>query len=338
MRTASEGKRSMISLFDARLPGIGALCLATTLASVASAQPFPTRPVRTVLPYSAGSGPDAVMRSVGDKLGREWGHQVLVDNKPGANSWLALGEVKRAAPDGHTLLVVDATPMTLQPNLYKQLPFDPVKDFEPVTPLYSTHFFVVVGANSPWKDMAGLIAAARAKKGQVSYGSWGIGSVAHVGTAQFEGATGTEMLHVPFRELPQLYTAVATGEVDWAFGTAATVDPLYRAKKVKLLAYAGPKRLAGYEDVPTVTEAGGPAGFELRTWVALYAPKGTPKAVVDRINASVTKTLTEPEVRARFAGFGFEPWSASPAEIARVSATDTRRFADIVKRASISLD
>lgn len=326
----------MNSLFLARPSSIGALCL--VVAAATTAQTFPAKPVRTVLPYSAGSGPDAVMRSVGDKLGREWGQQVLVDNKPGANSWLALGEVKRAAPDGHTLLVVDATPMTLQPNLYKQLPFDPVKDFEPVTPLYSTNFFVVVGANSPWKNMADLIAAAKAKKGQVTFGSWGIGSVAHVGTAQLESTTGTEMMHVPFKELPQLYTAVATGEVDWAFGTAATVDPLYRARKVRLLAYAGAKRLAGYEDVPTVAEAGGPAGFELRTWVALYAPRGTPKPVIDRVNASVAKTLAEPEVRARFAGFGFEPWSAAPAEITRVTAADTRRFADIVKRASISLD
>ena len=326
----------MRSSFHARLLAIGTLCLA--VATAAAAQTFPAKPVRAVLPYSAGSGPDAVMRTVGEWLGREWGHQVLVDNKPGANSWLALGEVKRAAPDGHTLLVVDATPMTLQPNLYKQLPFDPVKDFEPVTPLYSTHFFIVVGANSPWKNVTDLMAAAKAKKGQVTYGSWGIGSVAHVGTAQLEDATGMQMMHVPFKELPQLYTAVATGEVDWAFGTAATVDPLYRGKKVRLLAYAGPTRLAGYEDVPTVAEAGGPAGFGLHTWGALYAPKGTPKPVIDRINASVARTLGAPEVRARFAAFGFEPWSAPPAEITRVTAADTRRFADIVKRASISLD
>lgn len=326
----------MSLFFHARRLGVAALCVAVT--ATVSAQTFPLKPVRTVLPYSAGSGPDAVMRTVGDKLAREWGQQVVVDNRPGANSWLALGEVKRAAPDGHTLLVVDATPMTLQPNLYKQLPFDPVNDFEPVTPLYSTNFFIVVGAKSPWKSASDLIAAAKAKKGQVSYGSWGIGSVAHVGTAQLEGATGTQMMHVPFKELPQLYTAVATGEVDWAFGTAGTVDPLYRAGKVRLLAYAGPKRLAGYEDVPTVAEAGGPAGFELRTWVALYAPKGTPKPVIDRVNASVAKTLTEPEVRARFAALGFEAWNAQPAEMTRVIAADTRRFADIVKRASISLD
>ncbi|MDM0117836.1 tripartite tricarboxylate transporter substrate binding protein [Variovorax sp. J22R133] len=328
----------MNTAFCTRALGAGLLCLAAAFATPAPAQGYPVKPVRAVMPYSAGSGPDAVMRSVGDKLGREWGQQVLVDNKPGANSWLALGEIKRAASDGHTLLVVDAMPMTLQPHLYKQLPFDPAKDFEPVATLYSTHFFIVVGANSPWKSLADLMAAAKVKKQQLSYGSWGIGSVAHVGTAQLEAATGLQMMHVPFKELPQLYTAVATGDVDWAFGSAATVDALYRAGKLRLLAYAGQKRLAGYESVPTVTEAGGPAGFELRTWVALYAPRGTPKPVVDRIGGSVARVLIDPEVRARFAGFGFEPWISSPAEIVRVAADDTRRFAEIVKRASISLD
>lgn len=326
----------MNSPFSVRLLGAAALVVATI--APAAAQTFPSKPVRAVLPYSAGSGPDAVVRQIGEKLSRDWGQQVVVDNKPGANGWLAAGEVKRAPADGYTLLTVDATHMTLHPNLYRQLPFDPVRDFEPVAPLYSTNFFVVVAANSPWNNMTDLLAAAKAKNGQLTYGTWGIGSVAHVGTAMLEGATGVKMTHVPFKELPQLYTSVATGEVDWAFGTAATVGPLYRAKKVKLLAYAGPKRMAGYTDVPTIAEAGGPAGFELRTWVALYAPKGTPKPTIDRINAGVSKALAEPEVRERFAGFGFEPWIGAAAEISKVAESDTRRFAEIVKRASIALD
>ena len=317
--------------------GVAAVLLAVA-ANPVSAQTYPSKPVRAVLPYSAGSGPDSVVRQIGEKLAREWGQQVLVDNKPGANGWLAVGEVKRANNDGYTLLTVDATHMTLQPNLYKQLPFDPVKDFEPVAPLYSTNFFIVVGANSPWNSVADLLAAAKAKNGQTTYGSWGIGSVAHVGSAMLETASSTKMTHVPFKEIPQLYTAVATGEVDWAFGTAATVGPLFRAKKVKLLAYAGARRMAGYTDVATVAESGGPAGFELNTWVAWYAPKGTPKAVIDRVNAGVAKALAEPDIRERFAGFGFEPWIAAPVEITKAAEADTRRFAAIVKRASISLD
>ena len=317
---------------------LGAATLLAAALAPATAQTFPAKPVRAVLPYSAGSGPDAVVRQIGEKLARDWGQQVLVDNKPGGNSWIAAGEVKRSPADGYTLFAVDATPMTLQPNLYKQMPFIPAKDFDPVAALYSTHFFIVVAADSPWKSVTDLLAAAKAKNGRLTYGTWGIGSVAHVGTAMLEGATGVKMTHVPYKELPQLYTGVASGEVDWAFGTAATVGPLYQAKKVRLLAYAAPQRIAGYADVPTVAEAGGPAGFELRTWVALFAPKGIPQQVSERINAGVAKALADPEVRERFAVFGFEPWIASPADIGKVIEADTLRFAEIVKRASITLD
>ncbi|MEO6319898.1 MAG: tripartite tricarboxylate transporter substrate binding protein [Polaromonas sp.] len=278
------------------------------------------------------------MRSVGEKLSRDWGQQLIIDNKPGANGWLAIGETKRAAPDGYTLMTVDATHMTLQPHLYKQLPFDPVKDFEPVAPLYSTNFFIVVGANSPYKNVTELLAAARVKEGNLTYGSWGIGSVAHVGTAMFENATKVEMRHIPFKELPQLYTAVATGEVDWDFGTAATVGPLYRAKKVRLLAYAGSRRMASYLDVPTVAESGGPAGFELQTWVAMYGPKGIPKPVAERIRGSVAKALAEADTRDRLANFGFEPWLVPSAEVTKAAEADKLRYAEIVKRAKIALD
>ena len=313
--------------------------IAITLATVAAtAQSFPSRPVRVVLPYSAGSGPDSVLRSVGEKLGKDWGQPLLIDNKPGANGWLAIGEAKRAVPDGYTLMEVDATHMTLQPQLYKQMPFDTTRDFEPVAPLYTTNFFIVVGANAPWKNVTELLQAAKAKDGQLSYGTWGIGSVAHIGTAMFEGGSGTRMLHVPFKELPQLYTAVSTGEVDWAFGTAATVAPLYKAKKVRLLAYAGMKRMPGYLDVPTVAESGGPQDFELSTWVALYGPKGLPKPVVERIQSGVAKALAEPDVKERLAGFGFEPWLATPAEMNKVSEADKLRYANIVNKARISLD
>lgn len=308
------------------------------LSAPVSAQSYPNKSVRVILPYSAGSGPDSVMRTIGEKLTRDWNQQIVVDNKPGANGWLAIGETKRMPPDGYNLMGVDATHMTLQPQLYKQMPFDVVKDFEPVAPIYTTNFFIVVGANSPFNSVADLIAAAKAKDDRLTYGSWGIGSVAHLGAAMFESSTGVKMTHVPFKEIPQLYTTVAIGEVDWAFGTAATVAPLYKAKKLKLLAYAGPKRLAGYTDVPTVAEAGGPAGFELSTWVALYGPKGLPKSAVDRVQAGVAKALAEPDIRDRFANFGFEPWLGTPADMTKVADADKARYSAIVKKAQISLD
>ena len=322
------------------LPGMLA---AFAIGATASAQPaFPDRSVRVVIPYSAGSGVDAVLRLLGEKLTQEWHQPVLIDNKPGANGWLALGEVKRAKPDGYTLATVDATHMTLHQHLYRNMPYDPVKDFEPVVPLYRVNFFIVVAASSPWRNVTELLEAARAKGGKMTFGSWGIGSVGHVGAAVLEKETGTRMTHVPYKELPQLYTAVANGEVDWAFGAASTVSGLYKAGKVRLLAYAGPTRLAGYTTIPTVAEAGGPQGFDVSTWVALYAPKGTPKSVIGAIETGVHKTLNNPEVRERLSGtgsiFAFEPWIGGPADLSRAAAADTGRYANTVKRSGISVE
>jgi tripartite-type tricarboxylate transporter receptor subunit TctC len=314
----------------------------TLLAAVAipsvSAQQFPSKPVKVTIPYSAGSGPDAVLRQVGDKLNHQWNQTLIVDNRPGGNGWIAIEAVKKSPADGYTLLEVDNSYVSLQPHLYKKLPYDPVKDLEPVAGLYSTSFFVVVPANSPWNSVADLIAAAKAKPGDVTYGTWGIGSVGHVGTAMLEAATGTKMSHVPFKDLGQLYAGVGNGDVNWAFGTAATAGPMYRAKKVKFLALAAPMRMAQYPDVPTVSESGGPPNYQVGTWVALYAPTGTPKPVVQRLNSDIAKALAEPDIREKLATFGFEPWIVQPAEVSKSQEADLRRFADVVKNAKISLD
>lgn len=321
-----------------RFLGLTAASLTLLAAQPLLAQTFPSKPIRVILPFSAGSGPDAVVRHIGEKLNRSWGQSIVVDNKPGASGWLAAGEAKKAAPDGYNLLLVDVGTVSLQPHLYKQMPFDPVKDFEPVAPLYTANFFVVVGTNSPYQTMGDLLAAAKASPEKVTYGSWGVGSVAHVGSASLENSTGAKMRHIPFKELPQLYVAVANGEVDWAFGSAATVGPLFRAKKVRLLAYAGAKRVAGFTDVPTVSESSGVANFELKTWVALYGPKGMPRSVVDRIHAGVVSAQAEPDVKERYATVGFESWVVSPADMNRTAEADSVRFAETVKRNKISLD
>ena len=213
-----------------------------------------------------------------------------------------------------------------------------MKDFAPVAALFRTYFFVVAPADSSWKSVADLVTAAKAKRGELTYGSWFIGSPGHLGAALLEGATGTQMTHVPFKEMTQLYAAVGNNDVAWAFGSAASAGPMYRAKKVKFVAVAAPRRVAGFPDVPTVAEAGGPANFEVKAWVALLAPRGTPEAVIARINDGVAKALSEPDVRERLAGFAFEPFSLSPGEIARQIDADSRRYGEVIKRAKISLD
>ena len=314
-----------------------AACLALA-CGLSSAQQYPTKPVRILTPFPGGSGPDAVLRVVGEKLTKLWGQQVVVENRPGANGFIAIEAAKKAPPDGYTLVQMDDTHLALQPHLYKKIPYDINKDFDPVATLFRTYFFVVVPARSGWKDMKDLVAAAKAKNGDLTYGSWFVGSPGHVGAAMLEAATGTKMTHVPFKEMSQLYTGVANDDVAWAFGSAASSGAMYRASKVRYIAVAAPKRVAGFESVPTVAEAGGPAGFEVKAWVALFAPHGTPPAIVAKMNADVAKVLAEPDVKERFAGFGFEPYAITPGEMTASMAADSTRYGDIVKRANIAVE
>jgi tripartite-type tricarboxylate transporter receptor subunit TctC len=272
-----------------------------TAASVASAQTFPVRPVRVVTPFPAGSGPEVALRLVADKLSKLWGKPVVVDNRPGASGFIAIEAIKRAAPDGHELLQMENAQMAAQPFLFKKLPYELLRDLEPVTPIFRNYFFVTVPSVSPFKTMADLTAAAKSGPGQVTYGSWFIGSPGHIGATMLEAASATKMTHVAYKEMSQLYVAVANREVDWAFSSAASAGAMQGVGKTRYLAVAVPQRVAGFPDVPTVGEAGGPAGFELSAWTALLAPKGTCKAIVEKIQNDVAGVLAQQDIKDKFA-------------------------------------
>jgi tripartite-type tricarboxylate transporter receptor subunit TctC len=308
------------------------------LALDASAQSYPTKPVRIVTPFPPGSGPDAVLRILSEKLQKTWGQSVIVDNRPGANGFIAIDAAKKSPPDGYTLVQMDDAHMSLQPHLYKNIPYDPAKDFVPVASLFRTYFFVAVPAGSTWKNMTDLVGAAKQKPGQITYGSWFVGSPGHVGAAMLEAATGTQMIHVPFKDMGQLYGSVGNGDVNWAFGTAASAGPMYKAGKVRFIAVAAPKRVAGYESIPTVSEAGGPPNFEIRAWVALFGPAGTPPAIATKIQQDVSQALTEGDLKEKFGAVGFEPYAVSHAEMKSLMQADFNRYGDVVKRAKISID
>jgi tripartite-type tricarboxylate transporter receptor subunit TctC len=285
-------------------------CVAIALFShSASAQQFPAKPVKVITPFSAGSGPDALLRILGDKLSRAWGQQVVVENRPGANGFIAIQAAKNAPADGYTLVQMDNYHLAAHPHLFKQLPYDPAKDFVGVSSLFRTYFFVVVPASSNWKNIPDMIAAAKAKPDALTYGSWHIGSPGHLGAALFEALTATQMTHVPFKEMMQIYTAVGNADIDWAFGSAASAGPAYRAGKVKFLAAAAPRRATAFPSVPTMAEAGGPADFEVQAWAALLAPRGAPANITTKIHQDVAKALAEPDMREKLAAFGFEPLS-----------------------------
>lgn len=299
---------------------------------------WPNKPVTLYTAFAPGSGPDAVLRLVADKLGKTWNQRVVVENRPGGGGFIAMDAVKRAAADGHVLLQLDSEHLAAVPHLYKARNFETLKTFEPVVTLFRTNFFVTVPTDSKWKSMSDLLAAAKAAPGTLSYGSWGIGSPGHLGAEQLELLSALDMQHVPFREVSQLYTAVAGGEPAWSFATLPSSQGPYKAGKLRYLAVAAPKRQPQMPDIPTVAEAGGPAGLEVNSFVVLVAPKGLPAAVRDKVNADVSKALAEPDIKARFETFAFENVGWSPAEIEKQAAIKSRIYGELVKRKNISLE
>ena len=301
------------------------------------AQSFPSQSVRIISPFPAGSGPDVVARIVGERLGATWKQSVVVDPRPGANGFLAVGAVKQAPATGYDLLMADVGHLAISPSLFKKLPYDPKADFVPVGGVYRTSFFIVVGANSPIQSAKDLVAAA-ATPGKVTYGSNSIGGPLHLGAAQIEAASGTKMLHIPFKEISQLYGAVATGEVDWAMGSIASAGALMRAGKLRFIAIADDARSPTLPNVPTLEESGGPKGVKARSWVAIMAPKATPAAVVDNLNKSLNEVLKQPDVAEKFSAFGFVPFPVTPAALGSLIDSDTVVYADMVKRTGASAD
>ena len=302
------------------------------------AQTFPAQPVRIISPFPAGSGPDVIARIVGEKLNASWKQSVIVDPRPGANGFLAANAVKQAAPTGYDLLMADVGHLSISPSLFKKLPYDPKADFVPIGLLYRTSFFIAVGANSPYRTAKDLISAAAAAPGKLSYGSNSVGGPLHLGAAQLEAATGTKMLHVPYKELSQLYAAVSTGEVDWAMASIASAGPLLKAGKLRFIAVADDARAASMPNVPTLEESGGPNSVKARTWVGLLAPKGTPAAVVTVLNKSLNDVLRQPDVIEKLANFGFVPDPVTPAALASLIESDTVVYAEIVKRTGASAE
>lgn len=302
------------------------------------AQAFPSKPVRIVTPFPVGGGPDGVARLVADKLSRAWGQPVTVDNRPGGNGFIAIEAWKRGARDGHDLLILDNVHLAAYPSLFKKLPYDAAKDFDALLPLFKTYFFFTVGAGSPYKTVADIVADAKAHPGKLNYGSWSVGNPVHLGSELFASMTGTQMEHVIFKETTQLYTSVATGELHFALGSAATAGPLYQAGKLKLLAVSGPRRMAAYPDVPTVAQSGGPRDFEVTGWNALAVPPQLPAGVADKIRNDVAQALTGADVLEKFKSFGYEPFPIGRADFSAFVQAESERFGGVVRKAGIALD
>jgi tripartite-type tricarboxylate transporter receptor subunit TctC len=322
----------------ARRGALAGLALLLGLAGTALATDFPTKPVRILTPFPAGSGPETVLRLLAEKLQRRWGKPVIVENRPGANGFIAIDAFKRGATDGTDLIQLDNVHLVAYPHLFRKLPYDPARDFEPVAPLFRTYFFVAVGAASPYKTVGDMLADAKAHPGELNYGSWSVGNPVHLGSALLEAMSGTRMQHVVYKETSLLYAGVASGELRWALGSLATAGPLQRAGKLRFLAVTAPQRHPAFPDLPTVAESRGPAGYEVTGWTTIAAPKHLPKAVADKINADIAAALAEPGIKDRYAALGYEPFPTTRERFHAFIASESATYAGVIQRAKVALD
>ena len=310
---------------------IGLLCSSLTLAQT----PYPNKPIRMIVPLAAGSAVDNAARIVAQKMGQNMGQAIVIENQPGAAGLIGAGNVAKAAPDGYTLGGFNDSIMTMLPNLQAKMPWDILKDFEPVSLVATVEWGLVVGADAPQRSAADLIASARKAPGQINYGSGGNGSPQHIAMALFASQAGVAMTHVPYKGATQAAMGVAGNEVQTAFQGIATVNSLIRAGKVRLIGVTTPRRLPQFADVPTVSESG-LMGFEFNSWFAMMAPAGTPKAIVQTLHTEIAKALADPEVREKLIAQGLSPRGTSPDELGRAMRAQLARYGALIKQAGIT--
>lgn len=308
--------------------------LRPSLAS-AQSQDYPTRPIRIVVGFAAGGAPDALARIVAEKLNQLWGQAVTVENRVGAQGNTALAAVAKSQPDGYTLALMPVGNAAVNPALFASLPYDPVKDFAPVTQLASVENVLVVSAQSPIKSVQELIAQGRAKPARLTYASPGAGSLAHLAAELLARSAGFEMTHVPYRGVAPALTDVKRGDVTLIIAQLSTAKPLIDSGQLRALGVAGRGRSKVMPDLPTITEETGIAGFEAVSWYALMAPARTPDAIIGKLHRAVTQALKAPEVVAAMEAQGATPIGNTPAELAAVIAADTERWTKVIKEAGI---
>jgi tripartite-type tricarboxylate transporter receptor subunit TctC len=306
-------------------------------ATGAMAQAWPSKPISLVVPFPPGGTTDVLARALGEKLSTSLGQPVGVENRPGAGATLGADYVARSAkPDGYTLLV-GAVHHTIASSVYKKLPYDFQKDFAPITVIATVPNVLVVNASTPVKNVAELVALAKAQPGKLTYGSNGNGTAQHLIGTQFQILTGTELIHIPYKGSGPLATDLLGGQITMSFDTVTPVLQHIRAGKLRALAVTTGKRSSALPEVPTLDEAG-LKGFNIGTWFGVLAPAATPKEIVAKLNAAMVKVIQSPEFRKRMDEIGAEPIGNSAEQMAAQIREETDKFAKLVKEAKVTID
>jgi tripartite-type tricarboxylate transporter receptor subunit TctC len=319
------------------LAAFAATGLSGTSRAMAQAD-YPTKPLRILVGFAAGGAPDALARIVAERLQQRWGQAVTVENRVGAQGNIAMTTVAKAEPDGYTLALVPIGNAAVNPALFPNLPYDPVKDFAPVTQLASVENVLVVAAGSPIRSAAELVEAGRSKRMALSYATPGAGSLAHLAAELLARSAGFEMTHVPYRGVAPALTDVLRGEVTLIIAQLSTAKPLIDSGQLRALGLASRERSKVMPELPTLSEATGIAGLDAVSWYGLMAPARTPEAVVTKLQQAIAEALREPQMIAALEAQGAQPIGNKPAEFAAVIAADTERWGRVVREAGIQLN
>ncbi|QBK04825.1 tripartite tricarboxylate transporter substrate binding protein [Hylemonella gracilis] len=301
----------------------------------AQAQNYPSKPITFVVPFAAGSATDLLARALGKSITEQTGQAVVVENKAGASGMPAAAGVARAAPDGYTVLITTNTTHAANEHLYKKLPYDPVKDFTPLTGLGKGGQVLVVNANSPYQSLGDLLAAARQSPGKLTFGSGS--SSSRVAGEMLKQMAGIDLLHIPYKSNPLAITDLLSGMIDLMITDASTGVPQVKAGKLRALGYSTPTRSALLPEVPTIAEAG-VKGYDMGYWFAAYAPAGTPAPVVSKLNQLLVTAVKSEASKSFFDASGSVAWTTTPAELARFQAVETSKWGKVIKAAGITAE
>ena len=300
------------------------------LCALPAAAQYPNKPIKLVVPFIAGSAPDVLARNVSERLGAKLGQPIVIENRGGAGGNVGAEYAAKQPADGYTLMLATSSHL-VNPSLYGKVGYDPVKDFAPVALLIRMPSLLIVPNDSPAKNVTELIALARAKPGQLNFGSGGNGSQAHLAGAMFKTVAGIDVVHVPYKGAPEIVASMLSGQTQLAFPTFSTALPQVRAGKLRALGVTSPKRNPQLPDVPTLLEAM-PNGFDLEAWFGIWAPAGTPPDLVRKLNADVGAVLADPEFRGKLASDGSEVVTGgTPDEFAGYVKSETAKWAKVVK-------
>jgi len=303
----------------------------------AVAQTYPDKPVRLIVPLSAGSAVDTLARIPAQKLSEMWGQQMIVDNRVGANGIIGTEAAAKAPADGYTLLLTNDAALATSPALYPKLPYDPVRDFAPITLAASIPVILVVHSLVPVNSVKDLIDLAKSKPGQLHYASGGNGSAQHVPMEMFKQAVGIDLVHVPYKGLGPAFNDVVAGQIPVMFAGLSNVFPHIKSGRIRALAIGSARRSPAMPDVPTMQEAGVP-GFDYSAWAGFLAPAGTPAPIIQKLNSDFTRALNLSEVREKLGALGFEISPGTPAEFGELIRREMAKVAKVVKEAGIRVD